>query len=124
MAWQGGRFVRGVQHAMRGRKDAALAFALRQVINRRLGAIGEVTRLALDTSDRRARLQVALRGERDEIDVEIREFVVDRSDGADWISLTGVSASREWVGAVLRQFVVGRSFRLSPRAAAAVRLLA
>jgi hypothetical protein len=124
VAWQGGRFVRGVQHAMRGPKDAALAFALRKVINTRLGAIGEVTGLALDTADRRARLRVALRGEPDEIDVEVREFVLDRSDGADWISLTDVRASREWVDAALRQFAVGRSFRLSPRAAAAIRLLA
>ena len=109
---------------IRGSKDAALAFALRRLLNAELAAIGEVTEVSLDTADRRARLRLALRGEPEPIDVEFAHYQLERTDEDDWLTVHDVVASREWLTAALRQFALGRRFHVSKPAASALRLLA
>ena len=109
---------------MRASKDAAIAVALRGFLNRRLSAIGEVAELLLDTSARSARVRVALHGEPEPVDLYVRKYALDADQDADWLTLVDVTASREWLGASLRQFVVGRPIRLPRTAAKALRLLA
>ena len=120
---KGGGRAKGFQGAMRGSKDTVLAFGVRTLVNSRLGAIGKVTELSLDTADRRARLRVALRGEGGAIDVADLRYDIHRADGSDWLTLVDATASREWLTAALKQFVVGRPFHISPNGARVLRLL-
>ena len=120
----GGQVAGAFHDLMRGSKDGVLAFGLRKLLNSRLGAIGTVTDLRLDTSRRRARIEMALRGERGAIDVADVAYDIRHVDGSDWLTLVDATASREWVAAALKQFAVGRSFHLPAAAARALRLLA
>jgi hypothetical protein len=105
-----------------GAKDAALAFAMRRALNARLDAFGEITDLSLDTANRRVRLRVALRGESQPIDVDVRKY--DIADDGDFLTVVDAVASREWLTAALQQFAVGRRFPIPHQAAVALRLLA
>ena len=114
----------GVKGVIRGSKDAALAFAVRRLLNARLVAIGEITDASIDTAHRRAQLRLALRGEREAIDVELGKYRLESTDDGEWLTLADAVGSREWLTAALRQFVVGRRFQISKQTAAALRLLA
>ena len=107
---------------MRGSKDAALAFGLRSLLNTRVEPIGEITDLSLDTAHGRAQLRLALRGEQEAIDVDVREYHIERVNGRDYLTVVDAVASREWLTAAL-QFALGRRFNLSSKAAMALRLL-
>ena len=109
---------------MRGSKDAAIGLAVRTYVNARLTAIGRVTQLSVDTAERRARVRLTLRGESDPIELDVREYALDRSEGQDWLTLLDAVASREWLTAVLEQGAIGRPFPVSATAATALRLLA
>jgi hypothetical protein len=108
---------------MRGSKDIVVALAMRTLLNSRLSAIGKITDLSLDTAERRARLRMSLRGERGAIDVADLRYDIHRADGSDWVTLVDAVASREWLTAAMKQFVVGRPFHVSPNAARVLRLL-
>lgn len=109
---------------MRGSKDAALSVALRAALNARLSAIGEIADLSLDTAARSVRVRLLLRGERDPVDVHVREFVLDHADGRDWLTLVDATSSRAWLAASIEQFAIGRAFPIPRAAARALRLLA
>jgi hypothetical protein len=104
-------------------KDAALAFAARSLLNTRLQAIGEIGDLSVDTAGRRAQLRLSLRGEPEEIHLDIRRYDVERTEAGDWLVVAEAVASREWVTAALQQFVVGRRFHIPSKAATVLRLL-
>jgi hypothetical protein len=109
---------------MRGSKDTVVAFGVRALLNSRLRAIGKVTDLTIDTSRRRAQVRIALRGEGGAIDDADLRYEIQHTDGSDSLTLVDAVASREWMTAALKQFVVGRSFQLSPNGARVLRLLA
>jgi hypothetical protein len=120
----GGGRAKGLQGAMRGSKDTVLAFALRTLLNSRLSAIGRITELSVDTAQRRARLRMALRGERGAIDAADLRYDLHRANGGDWLTLVDAASSREWLTAAVQQFAVGRPFPIPASAARALRLLA
>jgi hypothetical protein len=112
-----------LQNVVRGSKDAALALTIRRILNVRLDAFGEVTEVSLDTSRRRAQARLVLRGEAVPISIDIRKYEIERVDGSDCFTIVAAIASREWLTAALHQFVVGRRFHISRKAAAVARLL-
>jgi hypothetical protein len=108
----------------RAAKDAALGAAVRTAVNARLGPIGEVMALSIDTAARRARVSVMLSGEPAAVHVEVHEYVLEiGTDGPASVTLRSVSASRQWLELALQGFAVGRPFPLPPAAARALRLL-
>ena len=107
----GSRGASRFQGVMRGSKDSALAFGARTLLNSRLSAIGKITDLTVDTADRRARLRMALRGERGVIDLADLRYDIHRADGSDWLTLVDAVTSREWriLGLPSVSVVVGRA---------------
>lgn len=77
----------------------------------------------MDSANRRIRLRLALRGEVDPVDLDIRGYELERTGEGDWLTVVDAAASREWVTAALQQFVVGRRFRIPAQAAGALRFL-
>ena len=114
----------GLRSLVQGSKDTALAFAVRSLLNTRLGAFGEITELSLDTSRRSAQLRCILHGEVEPIDLDVRNYKIEHVDGDNWLTVVDAVASREWLTAALQQFVLGRRFHVSAKAGAALRLLA
>lgn len=108
---------------IQGSKDAAVAFAMRRVLNARLSPFGTITNLTLDSAERRAQFRVALHGEIEPIDLDIRRYDIERAARGDWLTVVDAVASRQWVTAVLHHVAVGRRFHLSRKASLALRLI-
>jgi hypothetical protein len=69
------------------------------------------------------RLELHLVGEVAPIAINIRKFAVRHKKRASSFSIVDASASRRWLDAALREFVVGRSFTIPRSAATALELL-
>ena len=67
----GGFATKGIRGVFRRSKDATLGFTARVAINRRLGSIGTMTELSIDTEQKRIRVRLDLIAEKEPIQVEI-----------------------------------------------------
>lgn len=73
---------------------------------------GQVQDLRLDTRGRNASISVLLKGEAAPVTIEVHDYQVSRSEGADWIQINRVTASREWMTLALQEYIVGQRFKL------------
>jgi hypothetical protein len=108
---------------LRGSKDAALALAVRSVVNARMSRIGEMTELSVDTRKRTIVVRLDLRGEDEPIEVHVTKYGLKRHGDSATLTILGATASRKWIEEALQQFVVGRTFDIPPAAAAVLKLL-
>jgi hypothetical protein len=92
-------------------------------LNTRLRGIGELTELSIDTKKRASRLRLDLLGETEPIEIHITEYAVRRRGEAATVTIVGATASRAWLAAALREFVVGHSFSIPANAGAVLKLL-
>jgi hypothetical protein len=93
-------------------------------VNIRLRGIGEMTKLSIDTKKRAISMRLALLGEAEPIEIHIKEYRLKEAGEATTLTVVKASGSRQWLTEALRQFVVGRSFTIAPRAGAVLGLLA
>jgi hypothetical protein len=113
-----------VRTLLRGSKDAALAFTARTFLNTRLRVIGEVSELSIDTTSRACRLRLDLLGEAEPIDIHITKYALKQSGEKTMLMVVGATASRKWLAAALREFVVGQTFAIPAKAGGVLNLLA
>jgi hypothetical protein len=88
-------------------KDSGASAAIKSWLARELADYGEVLDFKINSRDRSAELNILLKGERDKLTVNVDEYEVVSAD-KDYIVVKRARASREWVNAVLRKFVIGR----------------
>jgi hypothetical protein len=112
-----------VRGFLRGSKDAALAFAARTALNTRLVGIGEITELAVDTELRAFHLRLNLDGEAEPIDIHVKKYTLTRTGEEATLTIINATASRPWLTQALRQFAVGRPFKIPPTAGLVMKLL-
>ena len=115
--------TKGLRNVFHSSKDATLAFTARVAINTKLRSIGEMTELSIDTKTKRVRARLELLGEKEPIDVEILRYSLKEKDETTYITIEDAASSREWVTAVLREFVVGQDLPIPAKARAVLKLL-
>ncbi len=93
-------------------KEAALQAAIKAFINREIEQFGAVTQLAIDTGKKTIRVELELKGEASRILIDAGSYELSDRNGAIYLALKNVTASREWITGVLNKYVVGRAFRL------------
>jgi hypothetical protein len=93
-------------------KETALRAAIKAFINREIAAFGVVTELAIDTSKKTMRVELDLKGEASRILINVGSYELSEKSGEIHLALQNVTASREWITAVLNKYVVSRTFRL------------
>lgn len=105
-------------------KDAAVGFAARVAVNSKLRGIGEMTELAIDTKNRRLRVRLELLGENEPIDIDVARYELRQDPRGAEITIRSATASKQWLNAAIREFVIGKSFPIPPKAEALLKLLA
>jgi hypothetical protein len=113
----------GIRNLLRGSKDAAIALTIRTFINGKLRGIGHMTELSLDTKKRAFRARLELAGEAEPVEIHVRKYGLAENGDDATLTILDATASREWVSAALREFVVGRSFAIPAKAGAVLKLL-
>lgn len=93
-------------------KDGAMEAAGKAFLNQKLQKFGTVTRLQIDSKQKTMLAELALKGEATPILINVDSYEVLQKAGDTYIVVRSVRASREWIGAVVREFVVGRQFKI------------
>ena len=99
-------------------KDRAVEASARAFLERKLKNFGQINYLRMDTRNRTASITLTLKGEVSPITIEIHNYEVTRRDGVSWIRVNNVTASREWMGLALQEYLVGQQFKLPGGASA------
>jgi len=94
------------------------------VVNRKLGGIGKMTQLSIDTKKRACRLSLDLVGEDKPIEIHVIKYDLQMKGDKATVTVVDASASREWITGALRTFVVGKSFEVPAPAGALLKLMA
>lgn len=91
-------------------KDKAFQASIRNLLNRKIENIGNITRLDIDSRQKTMDLELVLKGEPDAIQVRVSSYELLNRQDRLFIRLLGATASREWLTNALKEFVIGREF--------------
>lgn len=103
-------------------KDTGASTAIKSWLAREMADYGEVLDFSINSRAHSAELHVLLKGEREKLTVHIEEYEIFSGD-RDWVVVRRARASREWVNAVLRNFVINKRHAIPSQYSAMVKLV-
>jgi hypothetical protein len=98
--------------AVAATKDRIVEASAKAFLNGKFEKFGAVTKLQLDSKNKTLCIELLLKGESLPVSINVGAYELTERDGASCLVLQRLDASREWVGAVLNEFVAGRPFKL------------
>lgn len=104
-------------------KDSGASTAIKSWLAREMADYGEVLDFDFSSRDRSVQMHVLLKGEREPLTVQVSDYEVARRADGDFIVVKSARASREWVNAVLRNFVIGKPHRIPEQYSAVARMV-
>lgn len=107
MSW--GEMFKGVVNSV---KDSGASVAIERWLARELADYGELKRFQLLSRERRVAFEVLLKGETNPIAVNIDEYQVITEGQDDFIVVKRGRASRPWVDAVIRNFLIDKKHKI------------
>lgn len=105
-------------------RDRVSAVLLKKLASTCLGKYGRVEHITLDSSRKTLAATILLRGESEHVTLSVSRFEVVSEDGRHHMVVHGVSASREWIDALAREYMEGRALRIPSSIAGMLRLIA
>ncbi len=97
-------------------KDRAAEAAIKSYLRAKISKFGEVTRLELDSKNKRIGVELNLDGEVSPIQLNVNEYELFRKNGEHYVVLRSVDCSRKWLATALQEYVIGRQFKVPPAA--------
>ena len=97
-----------LKKAVTAAKEGALEAAAKAYINQKIQNFGTVSDLDIDSRARSIRIEVALKGEAAPVTVTVPDYEVSSSSGAAYVIPKKFEASREWISAVLNEYIAGQ----------------
>jgi len=104
-----------VKGAINQVKDSGAGAAIKSWLTRELADYGEVLDFNINSAKRSAELHVMLKGEHERLTVSIEDYEITTAGSEDFIIVKRAHASREWVNAVLRNFLINKKHRIPPQ---------
>lgn len=101
-----------VKGAINSVKDSGASTAIQSWLAREMADYGEVLDFKIDSQRRAGELHVLLKGERERLTVNIEGYDFLSEGGVDYIIVKRAHASREWVNAVMRNFLIGKKHKI------------
>ena len=103
-------------------KDSGASAAIQRWLAREVADYGEVLDFKINSRTRSAELHVMLKGEREKLTIQIDAYELISED-KDYIVVKRARASREWLNAVLRNFVIEKRHAIPPQYSSMVKLV-
>src|SRR5688572_33500235 len=100
-----------VKGAINSVKDTGASTAIQSWLARELADYGEVLDFKIDTAAKKGELHVHLKGEHEKLTVHLDGWQIISEGGSDYVIVKNARASREWVNAVLRNFLIGKKHK-------------
>jgi hypothetical protein len=104
-------------------KDSGASTAIRSWLAREMADYGEVLDFDFNSRERSVLMHVLLKGEREPLTVQVTDYEVARRTDGDYIVVKKANASREWVNAVLRNFVIEKPHKIPSQYASMARMV-
>ncbi len=101
-----------VKGAINQVKDSGASSAIERWLAREMADYGEVLDFKISSADRNAMLHVLLKGEKEPLTVTIERYELSSDSHGDYIIVQRAHASREWVNAVLRNFLIHKRHKI------------
>jgi hypothetical protein len=89
-------------------KDRLVEASARSFINGKIEPFGSVTRLEIDSRQKKISAEVLLKGETSPILIEVDPYELTQTGEETRLVIRSAKGSREWIDAVLQHFVVGK----------------
>ncbi len=88
------------------------AWSAREYFNHRYKSLGTMTTLEIDSKNKKASLELELKGETQPLRVTIGHYEVTAAEGKTFIEIKEFNTSREWINVLARDFLKGKKFEV------------
>lgn len=99
--------------------DPVKGWGLREYFNHNYKSLGTMTTLQIDSTNKRASLDLELKGETQPLHVTINRYELTSAGDKTFIEIKEINTSREWINMLAGDFLKGKKFEL-PEIAKAV----
>jgi hypothetical protein len=93
-------------------KDTGASAAIKPWLSREMADYGELLDFNFSSRDRSVEMHVMLKGETKPLTVNVTNYEFTERGSESFIVVKSASASREWVNAVLRNFVINKPHKI------------
>jgi hypothetical protein len=104
-------------------KDKATSTLLKTFANSLVADYGRLDNIDLDSSSKNINISMFLKGEKENISIEIADYEVVKSKNQNFIQLHNVKTSREWLNIVLDKYFIDRRIEIPKSYIGIVKLL-
>jgi hypothetical protein len=104
-------------------KDNSVSLIAEQVLQKYLEPYGRLLGFALNTRQSRASLKVLLNGEAEPIMIDILEYELIQDATGTYVTVKQAKTSRDWLSALVQQFLIGRRFPIPEKYATYAKML-
>ena len=104
-------------------KGPAVSLAAKAFLSSYLEKYGKMLHLSVQPDTKKITAEILLKGEASPIQLTLDGYEITGPAGKPTLRVAKVSASREWLEVVLREFVEGKPIDLPPKAAPLLKLL-
>jgi hypothetical protein len=107
---------------LKGHKDSSVSFILEKALAPKLERYGRLVRLKVDSRAKTATVEVVPKGEPNSVTIWIEKYELTEKSTGTFIVVQRASASREWLGLLIEDFLIGRPWEVPAQYASYVRL--
>jgi hypothetical protein len=101
-----------IKDALHTAKDAGASYIAERYAAQWVEPYGRMLNLAIDSKNKKIRLEILPKGETSPLAVVIEEYEIATRKGVESILIKRASASREWIDAVLKDFATNKTIPL------------
>ncbi len=92
--------------------DSVRGWGAREYLNHHYRSLGAMTTLLLDSTNKKASLDLELKGETQPLQVTVGRYELSSMGGKTFIEIKELSTSREWINFLARDFLKDKKFEI------------
>jgi len=120
--------INNIKNKFIGIKDSTLSLLLKKYINNLIDEYGEMVNLRIDSKNKKVSLNLLLKGEKENILVDIEEYEVIKKSDRTFIKFKRISSSREWIETLVSNIIIpnyapNNKFEIDSKYASIIELL-
>jgi len=93
-------------------KDKAVSMAIEKTVNYKIQEFGKMLKFNLDSKNKKMSLEIMLDGEKEELHVEVNNYMIHEEDEKSYLVAENITTSRAWINTVAAQYLSGQKFEI------------
>ena len=104
-------------------KDAGSSIAVEKWLAKEIEPYGKLVHLNIDSKEKSLRVAMHLNGEHHNVEITVNRYEVVSEGGKDFVVIRDATASREWLRAVAKNFLIGRKLEIPAQYASLAKMV-